>query len=181
MVTLNKVVARLKEQAAGKKAKGITLHDLVTPYSPKIVKFKGLAVEQRAALILYMAEGAWDDVGSPSATPKRLLSQDQLFVQAKGNTKFGLVYIPREAMLDALTRTTSWDQTKADYGISSLEEYLGIMNEAQGHLGKYKSDKWPVILSGDKGKLDELLQDGWHRFTAYINRGLKTIPCLFYP
>lgn len=153
-----------------------TMEAFVAPYDPQIKLFKDLTKEQRAAIIVYMVDGAWDDVLEdipvyPSSFDE-VLKYDSLFVERYGSKRFGVVDIPIDAMKAALALTSGWIES----GSGDVDTYYQENPELSSD---YSSNEWPVILSDDYFP-EELLQDGWHRFNVYIQRDLPMIPCIFY-
>jgi hypothetical protein len=95
------------------------------------------------------------------------------YVREHGDQKFGLVTIPTAVMTAAMMKT---GEHSRDY--PTWEAYHQWYLSSCGEVTHTRRNPWPVILDDDH---DELLQDGWHRFHRYVQIGLPTIPCLYYP
>lgn len=135
---------------------------LIKKNGGRILPYASLPREAQAAVAFYMAvDGeAWE---CPSvlrgkqrkAHGQQIASALDYFVQHHGKEKFGYVVLPTQELL------------------ALLPDHLFTWNRTPGRALK---TVWPVILDDE-----EVLQDGWHRFTDYVEAGLARIPCVYYP
>jgi len=152
----------------------------------KVMTFKELPQTAQNALIHYMSvDGAawavrdgWEDwiwgEGQPSTLEGRaeVLADIEKFrdrfIQAYGNTKFGYVIIPYEELVEAVN---------GDDAFTGNYNYFSYWNNGQTKInGEYEVPTWPVILSESH---DETLQDGWNRFSMYVQCKLP-VPAIWY-
>ena len=161
---------------------------LVRRNGGRILLYRDLPVEARHAIAWYMAmDGeAWD-------CPKRLddpwTSRDELitrfkranrfFVNRYGNWRFGYVEVTTPRLVEA-----AWEYRQRPPGDSRFvtfsEYHRWYLSDID--VRPYSRSVWPVILNGHSSDEDSgLLEDGWHRFHAYLARGVKTIPCVWHP
>lgn len=82
--------------------------------------------------------------------------------------RYGLVNIPMERMIESIM-----EDEEIEENFETFEEYHQAYTDGKPMTGY--DQVWPVILSDFN---DETLQDGWHRFHAYYQRGLKTVPAI---
>jgi|TARA_Y100000034_G_C6675939_1_gene296955 cobalamin biosynthesis Mg chelatase CobN len=88
-----------------------------------------------------------------------------------GTIEFGYVILPVDALLDF------WRNCKSDAN-EHFEDFDAYHKWYQNEGNHITNPTWPVILSNFD---DEILQDGWHRFHAYIELGANEIPAVWYP
>lgn len=83
--------------------------------------------------------------------------------------RYGLVNIPMEKMIESIMEDEEIAENFDTFGeYHRSYEYWDEPSSTYNQL-------WPVILSDYN---DETLQDGWHRFHAYYERGVKTVPAI---
>ena len=169
---VNRIAARLIRQNGG-----------------RIMLYRDLPVEARHAIAFYMAidGAAWDcperldetwlDDGGLVLRFKRT---NRFFVNRYGDQRFGYVEVPAQRLTEAVWKYQQ--QFPGDHRFSGFDEYhRWYISDGDGARWNGKS-VWPVILNDYENDTGTgLLQDGWHRFHAYVARGVKTIPCVWYP
>ena len=150
----------------------------------KVMLFKKLPMGSKLSMVHYMAVD-----GEAWALPKETMKKDGSFRKAGkalnalleknmaffdktyGDTRFGLATVPREEVEVALLNGFKNDHDNRN--IKTIEDYFAIASTAN-----HKTADWAVIFSSFDD--DNILQDGWHRLTCYLEKKVKTIPCLYY-
>lgn len=145
-----------------------------------VMPFRELSREAQYAFIHYMAiDGeAWelpDDFWHDKWSITKMLSKAlSFFLKKYGDVLVGYAEIPTKDLLQSIN-----DDPDTDEKYSTFEEQRTYyIKKGKDYPNYSRSNRWPVILSGFT---NETLQDGWHRFGAYVRDGAKIIPALFYP
>jgi hypothetical protein len=160
----------------------------------EILPFRDLPEEHRLAVAWYMGvDGeAWADIldgeadgvdgcpdigedreGWAAFWKARLLAAMAAIDEAYGDVPFGVTTLDTERMLDFIERDP--ECRVGEDGGPSYRENLRANTKGDSHP---TTGRWPVILSSTD---DETLQDGWHRFGAYVRAGCRDVPAVFYP
>ena len=93
------------------------------------------------------------------------------YVKKYGNVKFGAVEIPTEVLAQEIV-----NQGYPNPNIKTVGQYKEWMIKYLHIPNHPLKNRWPVILDST----DDVLQDGWHRFSNYITRNDKNIPCVYF-
>ena len=140
---------------------------LIAKHDGKVMRYRDLTYEAKCAYSYYMAID-----GTAWGTPKNEVRMKELVAyheKMHPNFKVGIVQVPMGAFCDAIHANSDYDHAS----FAAYHEWY-VQNCYNEDNGK---SVWPVILNYFD---DELLQDGWHRFHSYVERKLKTIPCLYF-
>lgn len=151
---------------------------LIRRHGGKVMPFRKLPPAAQLAIAHYMAINgdAWDLPWEPARMPVRteeIRRMMPFFLEEYGDEPFGLVNIPTQALVEAVSQDDFFAGEWA-----SFEEYHAWYVSHGGVPHHPKTNRWPVILSSFE---DETLQDGWHRFHSYYEQGARTIPAVYYP
>jgi hypothetical protein len=169
---------------------------LARKHKARIVKYRDLPTTHQLAITFYMAINgeAWglsDQLCSAVEETrmntdweihhrlfkKALRTKGSLsfYAEQYGNWKFGIVDIPTKVLCKELMRRNK--ELRQDF--KTFKEFkTWWKNNTPERPNHRRTNRWPCILSGFD---DEVLEDGWHRFYCYTERGDATIPCVFYP
>ena len=181
---------------------------LAKKHGSKVVLFKDLPNSHKLAIIWYMAADGeawnfpndnwehhlyWSDPDSSKLQQKYyaylrnyiLRNMDSYYIPLYGKTRWGVVEIPTDVMKQEMvarskSRKGYEDWTKEHPTFDAYHEWymkFGGWFDHTKHISRSRSYRWPCIMSGYN---HEVLEDGWHRFHSYIERGDKTIPCIYY-
>lgn len=139
---------------------------LIKKFGGKVCKLKDLPVNAQLALDHYMAidGAAWEE----NNQAERL--------KAHAEESYGLVNVPLEELKKAVSDNFKADPDKQVMTWKDFDEYHQWYME-DSVVDDHGKSVWPVILNCYK---EELFQDGWHRFHSYADKGIKTVPCLYY-
>lgn len=138
---------------------------LIKEYDGYTEYFSLLPRTAQHALWVYMRDGAWDKCKSFNAAKVEYAYE-----------KFGYVKIPTKVLCQAIMDNFKAAKDSKDVlNWATWDEYHAWYVDCS-FIPK-PNDVWPVILNRYD---DELLQDGWHRFHAYVIQGVKKVPCLYY-
>ena len=131
----------------------------------RIFEYRDLPLEAQVAIHHYMAaDGCFWNTDSTEAS-----------VELYGNMKFGFVMVPMHVLQEEVMKSEFMHE---DFpGITGFDEYHQWFMHCGGMEGRGGRGVWPVILSSTT---DEALQDGWHRFHQYVERGLDVVPAVYY-
>jgi len=154
---------------------------VIDKHKGRIYPFSKLPLTAQLSIAHYMGVdgSAWlqkDDFGvfdnGSRYIIEGLTSKMDAIVDCYGATEIGYVVIPVEAMKEFWTKCKSDDRL---YFRDFDTWHKWFINHGKP---AYKKPTWPVILSNYD---DEILQDGWNRFNAYIAAGATEIPAVWYP
>lgn len=171
----DQLVARLRDLATKLETTirpNKSLWELVKRHGGRIVPFRRLPKDAQLAMIQYMAyDGeAWN-------VYKNTLDEEarKCFVTKYGDQRFGYVTIPTQELTAFVFDCMKLSPEGADYDTFDAYHrwYAGQDSDTD-----HGNSVWPVILCDIP---NEGLEDGWHRFHSYVRKGLKEIPCLYYP
>ena len=140
----------------------------------KTVSFDELPFEYQKSLILYMYEGPvvdWSlDVDMDELAKNddlvNILINDYMSVGRNKNKSFAYGVVPMNVLTKEITKRMGYD---------SFDEYH--QEYIQGYMPDHGKSVLPVILDFDN---DELIEDGWHRFHGYYDKGLKKVPVVVF-
>lgn len=146
----------------------------------QVLPFREMDLPHRQSIIHYMAiDGeAWDFPVEADIQdiPDAIMQYMGHFLNQYGNTLFGFVMIPMQELTDSILADESIVENFRDRSFQQYHEWY-ISNNP--HMPSHNTDcLWPVILSSFE---DETFEDGWHRFHDYYRKGVKVVPCVFYP
>lgn len=173
------------------------MKQLIRKYKGRVVKYKYLPKHFQKSLALYLSIDGdlWDfpyetwkkhsiwDKECPTDNDRekydsyllRVMSRNinSHYIKKYGNVKFGTVEIPTEVIAQEIV-----NQGYPNPNIKTVEQYKEWMRKYLCIPNHPKKNCWPVILSD---YTDDVLQDGWSRFSNYMTRGDKIIPCVYFP
>ena len=92
------------------------------------------------------------------------------YIEQYGHERYGLVYIPTQQLIGAVTETCRQDDPAFEF--QDCIKYRSKSEE------KHNFCEWASILSCFP---DETLQDGWTRFFNGVRAGKEKIECVWYP
>jgi len=195
MIVESKLPAYYKQD--GVKRVNVQAAALIEAHGGVVLPYRDLPAEAQMALAQYMAiDGeAWEradvlveEIHRRCREHRREGQDDVLtagwegvfraalpfYVELYGDWEFGIVEIPTVVLVkEVMTR----NQDMQDWG-GDWEGYHGwYKSEGYKHTAT-GSKPWPVILGSFP---DEVLEDGWNRFHQYVERGLPTIPAVWFP
>lgn len=169
----------------------VALKKFVGAYGGRVLLFKDLPRPFQMAMVHYMAiDGeAWEVLGavaklafhkhSPKVWANAISKSLDLYVEEYGKEKFGMVNIPTEVLTQAIWNSKDAQESDFKKTYGTFENYAEWYRNGP-HMPKHPAkDRWPVILGGDP--IQEVLQDGWHRFHCYVKQNASIIPCIYYP
>lgn len=117
-------------------------------------------------------------VHDPNALTAELTRHLGWFRAEYGEQLFGLVQLPTET-IKRLVMVGENQLNELGLVFKTFNAYHAWYDEnigiPQHDLGQ---PLWPIILDFDG---PQALQDGWHRFHRYVQGGIGSIPCLYYP
>jgi hypothetical protein len=185
----------------------MTRSQFIKKYGGKTIKFKDMPFEHQFSLAWYMAVDGevWELPKEYKPSQKYInsnyfryikeLSKEfkkalPIIVEEHSEEKFGLLNVPMKDFIKIL-----WGKHKKLRGkhkklncedIPEIEEgqkdfktyHKWYMTERKGEFINHTSNKFPSILDGTW--TDELIQDGWHRFHVYVEKGLKKMPLVYF-
>jgi len=135
--------------------------------------FDNLPINFKKGLLTYMYEGEpveWSiDVSITDWVNDdnvNILIDD--YSRVKGNSLFDYGYVPIELVINKITE---WVKREGDY--NSFEEYHTIYQSTNDV--EYNDSLFPIIVNDDN---EEYIEDGWHRFHHYLNKGYSEIPVI---
>jgi hypothetical protein len=182
----------------------MTRNQLISKYKGKRVAFKDMPFEYQFALAWYMAvDGeAWilPEEYNPSdkyrdsnyfryikGVAEEFKKVLPIIVKEHGDKKFGMLRVPMKDFTKIL-----WERHKeVDGGDDNMPEVEGnqkdfktyhkwYMKSRGEECKNHTSNKYPSILADESWK-EEMIQDGWHRFHVYVQRGVKKMPLVYFP
>lgn len=135
--------------------------------------FDNLPIDFKKGLLTWMYEGEpveWSiDVAITDWVDDKnidILIND--YSKAKGDKLFKYGYVPTELIVD---RITIWIQEEGDY--DSFEEWHKSYQSTND--ANHGDSLFPIIVSDSN---EEYIDDGWHRFNYYLNKGYSKIPVI---
>lgn len=152
--------------------------ELIRVYGGKVYRYRDLPAPACLALAHYMAfDGeAWE--APPDWTHlSRLASVLPWFTEKYGGFRMGYIpQVPSRLILDLVWAFNV--EVRQDF--DSVDEYHHWYVTEGGVMPRHsRRARWPSILAGENDP--EVLQDGWHRFHAYVEMGMRTVPLIYYP
>ena len=153
---------------------------IIKKHKGKIYPFSKLPLTAQLSIAHYMGVdgAAWmqkDDFGvfdnGSRYIIEGLISNMDKIVAHYGTMEIGYVILSAESLKEFWKNCESDSSKHFDNFDAFHKWYQSVGN----HI---KNPTWPVILSDFD---DEILQDGWHRFHAYIEIGATEIPAVWYP
>jgi hypothetical protein len=100
-------------------------------------------------------------------------------IREHAGERFGVLDMPTQELTDAIMlleadiRADGWESWDAYH-----EDYQGKARRDHGRgVPEGSTEIWPIVLDLHFGNV---LDDGWHRFHAYCDRGEKVVPAIFY-
>lgn len=138
------------------------IRSLIRKYGGRTVEFRRLPTSARAHLRKRRTE-----VSDGSAPPHGVTD------------RYGFVKVPLRELIE-LVAISQLDYGETDTA-SAFKEYHEWFIGAEFYDVSLYSELWPITLNIIDERGREPIQDGWHRFHAYVDRyrGNKLIPCLY--
>jgi hypothetical protein len=147
------------------------------------VTYTDLPTTHQLAIAEYMwaDSGVWEIPEVP--TTAGLLAAMPFYIQKYGRLPFGMAKIPMRVMKKAIFESNGRQFREVFNG--DFEQYHAwyMTNMASSTRGPGKKHTvWPVILNPktQAKQLNGLIQDGAHRFHAYVEWGLRVVPVVAY-
>ena len=143
----------------------------------QILKFKEMPFNHQRAIVIYHDEDDsidWTDIKSWSESNtvdwfdvEKVQIWIDDFIKVYGEMEFRIGEISIEEVIEGVMKwlCREWD---------TFEEYHEWYKE--GDHTDHGDSVFPIVLSG----CEEYIEDGWHRFHSYVDKGLKKIPFVEY-
>lgn len=143
----------------------------------QILKFKEMPFDYQRAIVIYGGEDGivnWTDIGQIdwfNTEQVQIWIDDYIKVYADREFRLGTIRI--EEVIDRIMPRVS-----VDTGFETFEEYHEWAYDGTDH----GDSVFPIVISKTLyfDKMEEFIEDGWHRFHSYVHKGIKEIPFVEY-
>jgi hypothetical protein len=148
---------------------------LINAHGGRWLPFDKLPEEaMSAAVVMQFGTGTrWNELD-----PEDIISEWETMSAIYGQKEFGLARVPTDLLkrytLEFQDKLPSWIRPSV---FGNFEAYAKWYASAGNRVPKHKV-QWPCILSEFD---DELFEDGWRRFHAYVKQRRPTTPVLLFP